>query len=114
MTVGDGMGFSARATKYLNATWFQDSAYCLGWSRREPPFFTEQIDERYFGFLLIDEGELDRDPSEIGLSMHFIVVGMNVAASLGEAADFLAGIVGIDLAGDDHGPLLGRDYTAGE
>jgi hypothetical protein len=105
-TAGDGMGVSVRATSYLNATWFEDNAACLGWSMRQPPFFTEQIRERYFGLLFARQGELDRDPSEIGLSAHFIVVGANISASLSEAVDFCLGFLGIDLRADDHGPVL--------
>jgi hypothetical protein len=113
ITAGDGMGGSVRATKYLNATWFQDSAACLGWggSARKPPFFSEQLNERYVGFFAAQQGKIQRDPSEVGFSFHFAVVGANVSISLSEAADFVLGFVGIDLRADDHGPVLGTDLT---
>jgi hypothetical protein len=112
-TAGDGMSGSVRATKYLNASWSNDSVGCLGWagSARKPPFFTEQLNERYFGFLTAQQGLLERDPSEVGFSFHFIVVGLNASASLSEAADFVLGFIGIDLRADDHGPVLGWDLT---
>jgi hypothetical protein len=107
VTAGDGMGASLRATKYLNASWFEDSAFCLGWSgMRQPPFFSENVREQYLGVFAAQAGELDRDPSEIGLSAHIIVIGANIALSLSESVDFLAGIVGVDLRGDDHGPFF--------
>jgi hypothetical protein len=112
ITLGSGIGGSVRATKWLfNATWYDESAYCLGWSMRKPPFFSEQIRERYFGFLFASAGELDRDPSEVGLGFHFIAIGANAAVSLSEAVDFVLGFIGIDLRADDHGPVLGADYT---
>jgi hypothetical protein len=111
LTFGDGMGASLRITKYINATWFHDDAYGLGYSPRKPPFFGETVNERYFGFLAAQTGELDRDPSEIGLTFHFIAIGANAAVSLSETVDFVLGFLGIDLRADDHGPVLGADHT---
>lgn len=110
LSIGDGMGATLRASKYLYASWFQDEAFCLGWTKRTPPWFGEHIEERYFGFFAASEGELDRDSSEIGLSAHFLVAGFNVALSAGETLDALLGFVGVDLMGDDHGPVM-YDYT---
>lgn len=109
VALGDGQGVSLRATKFLTATWFEDNAYCLGWAKRTPPWFGEQIQERYLGFLGAQEGDLDRDPTEVGVSVHLLVAGANAAISLGEIADAAAGFVGIDLMGDDHGPFIGED-----
>lgn len=110
MTASDGNGASLRMTNYVfNATWFEDAAFCLGWAGRKQArsvFFTEDIKERYFRFLAAEAGESDRDPTELGISFHFIVVGANAALSLGEGLDFLTGIIGIDLMNDDHGPFL--------
>lgn len=111
VALGDGQGLSIRATKFLTATWFEDNSYCLGWTKRTPPWFGEQIQERYLGFLGAQEGDLDRDPTEVGLSVHLLVGGANAAISLGEIADAAAGLVGIDLMADDHGPFLGADRT---
>jgi hypothetical protein len=48
-------------------------------------------------------GCLQRDPTEIGADVFLGVVGVEVAASLAEAVDFLAGIVLLDPQGDDLG-----------
>lgn len=106
VTAGDGQGVSLRATRFLTASWFEDEAYCLGWTKRTPLWFGEQVQERYFGFFAAQEGTLHRDPTEIGLAAHLLIVGFNVAISLGEAADAITGLVGIDLMGDDHGPVM--------
>jgi hypothetical protein len=107
LAAGDGMGASLRMTKWLMwASWFHDDTWCLGWTKRTPPLFGESIDERYFSFLAAHKGELDRDKTEIGLSLHFAVVGANLAVSVGEAVDCLLGFVGVDLMADDHGPVF--------
>jgi hypothetical protein len=106
--VGDGMGGTLRVTKYIWASSFHDNAWCIGWAGkpRQYPMYGEQVEERYFQFFAAKEGELDRDPTEVGLSFHFMIAGANVAASLGKLADAITGIVGIDLANDDHGPVM--------
>lgn len=110
LTIGDGLGATLRITKYCYASWFEDHARCFGWTKRTPPWFDEHIEERYFGFLAAHEGELDRDPTEVGISLHFLLLGINLALSGSEAVDFFSGIAGIDLVGDDHGPVM-HDYT---
>jgi len=106
ITMGDGMGISVRATKWLCASWYHDDVRCLGWTKRQPPWFDEKIEESYFGFIVAQEGEISRDPTEFGLSLHFILIGANIALSAGETLDALAGFVGVDLMGDDHGPVM--------
>ncbi|MCL5269045.1 MAG: hypothetical protein M1457_00465 [bacterium] len=110
LAVGDGSGFTVRASRFLYASWFYDESLCLGWTKRMPPVFGEKIEESYFGFLAARQGQLDRDPTELGLSAHLMIVGLNFALSAGEALDALTGIAGIDLAGDDHGPVM-FDYA---
>lgn len=114
ITAGDGMGFSARLMRLLTASWFEDSAYGIGWMPRRPPLFSEHIEERYFCFLAAEAGDLDRDPTEVGLSMHFVALGFNVALSGAEVLDALVGLIGIDLMADDHGPVLMSDQTVSE
>ncbi|HPK03347.1 MAG TPA: hypothetical protein PLS90_12910 [Candidatus Sumerlaeota bacterium] len=106
LTAGDGLGITVRATQLLWASWFEDDAYGIGWDPRKPPIFGESVSERYFGFLFASQGDIDRDPTEIGLSLHFVYLGLNAAVSLGEAVDALLGFAGIDLMADDHGPML--------
>lgn len=110
--LGEGNGATVRATKWiLWASWFEDSALCLGWTKRRGILFDETIEERYFALLAASEGDIDRDPTEVGLSFHFIAIGMNFAASAGEALDAVLGVVGVDLMADDHGPVLFYDET---
>ena len=118
VAVGDGMGASIRMTKWFFwASWFQSDTWNLGWTKRTPPFWGEQINERYFRLLAAEHQhydlDRDRDPTEVGLSFHFIVLGANLALSLGEAVDLLTGIVGVDIYGDDKGPVM-YDYVVEE
>jgi len=109
MTLGDTQAASIRVTKYLNGSWVEMNAYCLGWDPRyENKFlvFTEELDENYFGFLAAGKGEIKRDPTEVGMTFHVIAVGINVSVSLGETVDAVLGFLGIDLRGDDHGPFI--------
>lgn len=110
-TIGDGMGINLRMTQLICFGWFEDDAYGLGLGKRVPPFFGQTIRERYFGFLAAHEGTLDRDPTELGLSFHIMFVGFNMGLSIGEAADFATGFIGVDLAGDDHGPFYADRTT---
>jgi hypothetical protein len=116
--LGDGNGVSLRMTKYLlYASWFEDQAMCLGWTKRRGPLFAETIEERFFALgLARSKGDTDRDPTEIGLSFHFVAFGLNLAASGGEFIDAGLGLFGIDLMGDDYGPMFfqGEDQNDGE
>ena len=119
VTLGSGLGVSVRATQLFYFSHYNSEATAIGWNGRRSTeqvgggtiFFGEQLDERYVGFLAAQEGRLQRDPSEIGVSLHLWAVGFNVAVSGYEAIDFLAGIFGIDLRGDDRGPVLFGDPT---
>jgi hypothetical protein len=117
VTMGDTQAASLRITKYLNASWVEIDAYCMGWDPRyESKFlvFTEELDENYFGFLAASKGDIKRDPTEIGLTFHLIALGLNASVSLGEALDVVVGFLGIDLRGDDHGPFLFEDAEEDE
>lgn len=49
----------------------------------------------------------DRRPTEVGVTAHVLFVGVDMGVDLIEVADFLAGLVGIDIQGDDthsHNP----------
>ncbi len=114
VTLGDGMGATVRATKLFYFSWYDTEAWGIGWGGRKQArnlFFGENVNEQYLGFLAAQQGDIDRDPTEVGLSLHLWALGANFALSGAEFVDGLAGIVGIDLMNDDHGPML-FDFTS--
>jgi len=103
LSVGVGPGFDAnvRATELLTAGIGQYETTRFGLKGRTVPVFEENIDEGGVGILGYVNGKLQRDPSEVGADLHVGVIGAQAAASLAEAADFLAGLILIDLQKDD-------------
>jgi hypothetical protein len=103
LSVGVGPGFDAnvRVTELATVGMGQYETTRFGMKGRTLPVYEENIDEGGVGFLGYVNGKLQRDPSEIGGDLHVGVVGLQVAASLAEAADFLAGLILIDLQKDD-------------
>lgn len=111
LALGSGLGGTLRATKYFFFSYFDTETYCIGWGGRKMNaggsiFFHERMDEKYLGFLAAQQGKIQRDPSEVGLSLHLWAIGLNFALSGAELIDAATGLVGIDLMGDDHGPVL--------
>jgi hypothetical protein len=102
-SIGVGPGFDAniRVTELATAAIGQYETTRFGMKGRTLPVYEENIDEGGVGFLGYVNGKLQRDPSEIGGDLHVGVVGVQLAASLAEAADFLAGLILIDLQKDD-------------
>ncbi len=121
MTLGSGLGATVRATKLFYFSHYDSDAKAIGWNGRRGRygtgggsiFFGEQIDESYVGFLAAQEGRIQRDPSELGLSLSLWAIGANFALSGAELLDAVTGIVGIDLMGDDRGPVLYEQVPAG-
>lgn len=103
LSIGVGPGFDAniRATELATVGLGQYETTRFGMKGRTLPVYEENIDEGGVGFLGYVNGKLQRDPSEIGGDLHVGVVGVQAAASLAEAADFLAGLILIDLQKDD-------------
>lgn len=111
ITLGSGLGGTLRATKYFYFSYYDSEAFAIGWGGRKMEsagsiFFHERIDEKYLGFLAAQEGKLQRDPTELGLSLSLWAIGANIALSGAELLDAATGLVGVDLMGDDHGPVL--------
>ncbi|MEN6625022.1 MAG: hypothetical protein ABFD69_02215 [Candidatus Sumerlaeia bacterium] len=111
MTLGSGLGGTLRATKIFYFSYYDSEAYAIGWGGRKMEaagsiFFHERLDEKYLGFLAAQQGKLQRDPTEVGLSLSLWAIGANVALSGAELIDAVTGIVGIDLMDDDHGPVF--------
>lgn len=104
--IGCGFGFNLRATELAEIGYGQYSTTRFGMKGRVMPVYDEKIDEAGIGFLGWVSGCLQRDPSEVGADLHLGVIGVQAAVSLVEVADFVAGIVLIDLQGDDLGPNL--------
>ncbi|MCE5228893.1 hypothetical protein LLG95_04770 [bacterium] len=111
LSLGSGLGGTFRATKALYFSYMDTETYCIGWGGRKMDaggsiFFHERIDEQYMGFLAAQQGNMQRDASELGLSLHLWAIGANIAFSGAELLDAVTGIVGIDLMDDDHGPVF--------
>lgn len=102
--VGSGFGFNVRATELAEIGYGRYSTTRFGMKGRVMPVYDEKIDEAGIGLLGWVNGSLQRDPSEVGADLHLGVIGAQVAVSLVEAVDFVAGVALIDLQGDDLGP----------
>lgn len=104
VSTGPGAGINVRTTNLgVTAGAGNYSATCFGMRGRIMPAFEESVQESGFAVAGNVCGNLQSDPTEIGATAHALV-GLNVAASTSEALDFLAGIVCIDLQGDDLTP----------
>ena len=102
--VGPGYGINVRVTELAEVGVGKYETTRFGMKGRVLPVYEENIDEAGVAFLGFVNGCLQRDPTEIGADLHIGVIGAEAAVSLAEAADFVAGIVMIDLQGDDLGP----------
>ena len=98
-----GFGFNVRATELAEVGFGQYETTRFGMKGRVLPVYEECIDEAGFAFLGYVNGCLQRDPTEVGADLHVGIIGAQVAVSLAEAVDFVAGILMIDLQGDDLG-----------
>jgi hypothetical protein len=102
--VGCGWGINVRLTELLEAGVGQYETTRFGMKGRVLPVYEENINEGGIAILGYVNGCLQRDPTEIGADLHIAVIGAQAAVSLAEAADFITGIVLIDLQDDDLGP----------
>ncbi len=105
VSIGFGCGFdvNVRLTELAEIGFGQYESIRFGHKGRVMPVFEQNINEGGFAFLGYVNGCLQRDPTEIGADVFLGVIGVEVAASLAEAVDFLAGIVLLDPQGDDLG-----------
>lgn len=101
IATGEGTGANLRLTRLLEAGGGAYEAKRYGLNGRSQPVYEESIDEGGVGLLGITFGDLDRDPYEIGLTLH-TQGGFEVAGNVRSALDFLTGIVLIDLEADDQ------------
>ncbi len=99
--VGNGAGADLRFTRLLEGGIGKYDAKRYGLNGRDNPVFDESIEEQGVGILGITIGELDRDPYEIGLTLH-TEGGFEIAGNVRSLADFITGIVLIDIEGDDQ------------
>jgi hypothetical protein len=102
--IGCGFGVNVRLTELAEIGFGQYQTTRFGMKGRVLPVYEENIDEAGIAFLGYVNGCLQRDPTEVGADLHLGIIGAQAAISLAEAADFVAGIVLIDLQGDDLGP----------
>lgn len=101
VATGQGAGANLRLTRLLEGGTGNYDAKRYGLNGRDNPVFEESIDEHGLGILGITVGDLDRDPYEIGLTLH-TQGGFEIAANVRSLADFLTGIVLIDIEGDNQ------------
>jgi hypothetical protein len=99
--VGDGAGADLRFTRLLEGGIGKYDVTRYGINGRDSPVFDESIDEQGVGLIGITIGDLDRDPYEIGLTLH-TQGGFEIAGNLRSLADLITGIILIDLEGDDQ------------
>ncbi len=105
LSVGFGVGYgvNVRLTELAEIGVGQYETTRFGMKGRILPIYEECIDEAGVAFLGYVNGCLQRDPTEVGGDLHLGVIGVQAAVSLAEAADFVAGLILIDLQGDDLG-----------
>lgn len=101
VAMGEGTGANLRFTRLLEGGTGSYDAKRYGLNGRDSPVFEESIDEHGLGILGITFGDLDRDPYEIGLTLH-TQGGFEIAGNVRSLADFLTGIVLIDIEGDNE------------
>lgn len=100
---GCGFGVNVRATELAEIGFGQYQTTRFGMKGRVLPVYEENIDEAGVALLGYVNGCLQRDPTEVGADLHLGIIGAQAAVSLAEAADFITGLVLIDLQGDDLG-----------
>ncbi len=102
--VGPGVGANVRTTQLVFTAGSGDyCATCFGMRGRIAPTFEETVSECGIAVLGNVCGTLQSDPTEIGATAHALV-GVNIAASVAEAVDFVVGFACVDLQNDDLTP----------
>ena len=120
--LGTDMGFHVMVTKLVRLEAYSiDGIYRAGFSRRCLGIWTEDRESWAVGLLgsmnyrLINghwvgsslsasdnpEAVLTESGDEIGLGAHLFIVGVRVGVRPWQILDFITGLVGIDIAGDD-------------
>lgn len=100
---GCGCGVNVRLTELAELGYGQYQTTRFGMKGRVLPVYEENIDEAGFAMCGYVNGCLQRDPTEVGADLHLGIIGAQAAVSLAEAADFITGLVLVDLQGDDLG-----------
>lgn len=110
LRVGPGYAFGLRAT---SAAQFYLGSYVSAWGGLPGPRMKRTIPipaglETYNGAALsfvnaTVDGPIgpDYSPTECGLSLHLLLIGIDLELDPVEAGDFFTGIVGIDIRDDD-------------
>ena len=108
LRVGPGFGLTLRATELADlklGAWA--SVYVgLHGPRGEPSIPWPVGFDMYSGagvsVLEVEADEAHYGRGEIGVGLHFLIVGVDVGVDVLEIADFVTGLVTIDLVGDDY------------
>ena len=108
--VGPGLGVRARVTEQIDAGLGSYAAIFAGLPgpRNEVEVPLPIGLETYSGVELVGDAEVsggyppDYSPTEIGVSAHLVAAGIDVGVDPVEIADLVAGLVLLDLRGDDY------------
>ena len=96
VAVGPGIGVNLRCTPVLRVGAAIYDSMRVGFQRRKFPVYHETSIEAGVSLIYIQLGDADRQPWEIGATLHLILVGADVGFDLQEFGDFLAGWVFLD------------------
>ena len=99
--IGPGVGINLRPTKSLQVGIGAYASTRFGLRGRRTPFWEEDSFEYGFDGMYHEEGDTERGFYEFGGTIHFIMVGLDMAFDIEEAIDFAFGIFGSDPADDD-------------
>jgi hypothetical protein len=101
--VGPGFGGNIRVTKVVQASFENYLTARAGLKKRTLPVYLEA--DGIYGLSLATIGGKDaaRQFTEIGLTLHLLVISLDVAVVPEEIADFLLGFFTIDFEDDDWG-----------
>jgi hypothetical protein len=108
--VGPGVGVRARVTEQIDAGLGSYAAIFAGLPgpRNEVEVPIPIGFETYSGIELVEDAEVsggyppEYSPTEIGVSAHLIAAGIDLGVDPVEVADLVAGLVLLDLRGDDY------------
>jgi hypothetical protein len=109
--VGPGVAVDGRVTKFVRAGLgsYMSLYGGLPGPRQKPRVKSPIGFEAYSGASIsVAEASFETgyepgySPAEVGVGLHILFLGLDVGLDPLEAVDFVTGIVGIDVIGDDH------------
>ena len=100
---GPAIGAVVRITEYgqMGYREFFPLSVRFGLRARQAPVFIEDATEKGFGPNFMSSLSREISPIELGLGGDLLLLGAYLGLSVDEAFDFLTGIIGFDIKGDD-------------